>query len=180
MFDPHTLVINYLFPALCVFTLGVGYFVGLRPILKQTPAFKDLYDAEAGFLSAFNAKFGGLKQKITTLLLSVAGVLVVAHDSVTALLTQLGMDPASLGTQILPDVPAWVWPVGTIAVLWLVQKFRDAADKQARANAEALLNSGQPLAAPAPGLPKNTVPSPFPIAVPVADDTGGKQPLAGG
>jgi len=155
--DPHVLA-NYLLPVLVVFTLFVGYFVGLRPILKQTPGFKDVYDAEAGWLYAVNAKFSGVKQKLVTLIISMGSVLVLAHDEIAPLVTQAGVDPS----QFLPKMPGWVWPVLTIAILWLVQYFRNLADRQAQANAIALLQAGQPLAAPAPGLPISTVPSPTP------------------
>jgi hypothetical protein len=67
-------------------------------------------------------------------------------------------------SQFLPKVPSWVWPLFSIGALWLIQYFRHLADQQARANAEALLNAGHSLAAPAPGLPVNTLPSPNPLA----------------
>jgi hypothetical protein len=159
--DTHALVVSYLFPTLCVFTLLVVYVVGIRPVLRQNPAFKELYAAEDGFLAALASKFSGIKQKLATVFASLVGLLVVCHDAVSELLTQAGLDPQTLGTQILPKVPAYVWPLATMALLWLIQHFRNIADKQARLNAEALLNAGQPLAAPAPGLPVNTLPSPL-------------------
>lgn len=159
--DPHVLA-NYLLPVLIAFTLLVGYIVGVRPLLRQTPLFKDVYDKEAGVLFALSQKFGGVKQKITTVVISAMGFFVLAHDQIAPLVTQAGVDPS----QFLPDVPAWVWPVATMAILWLVQSFRNQADKAAQANAIALLNVGQPLAAPAPGLAINTPPSPTPVLPP--------------
>jgi hypothetical protein len=151
---------DLLLPALIGFTLAVAYFFGVRPLLKQTPGFKQLYASEDTVLNALSVKLGGVKQKITTIFLSAAGFIVVAHDEITPFITQVGVDPA----QILPKVPTWVWPVASVAVLWLIQHFRNLADMQARANAEALLNAGHPLAAPAPGLPLDTLPSPSPLA----------------
>lgn len=159
--DPHILA-NYLFPVLIAFTALVVYVVGVRPMLRNTPLFKDVYDKEAGFLYSVNQKFGGVKQKITTIVLSAMGFIVLAHDQIAPLVTQAGVDPA----QFLPSVPAYVWPLLTMAVLWLVQFFRNQADKAAQANAIALLNVGQPLAAPAPGLAINTAPSPLPVLGP--------------
>lgn len=156
--DPHVLA-NYLLPVLIVFALFVGYVVGLRPILRQTPVFRDVYDVEAGYLFAISAKFSGVKQKLATLFVSLAGTIVLAHDEIAPFVTQAGVDPS----QFLPKVPGWAWPVITIAVLWLLQYFRNLADKQAQANALALLQAGQPLAAPAPGLPMSTPPSPAPV-----------------
>lgn len=149
-----------LFPVLVVFTLTVAYFLGLRPILKQNPAFKHFYESEETGLNAVAAKFSGLKQKLMVLGMTVIGVLLELHDTLAPFVTQAGVDPA----QILPKVPAWVWPIATVAVLWLLQYFRNLADKQARANAEALLNAGHSLAAPAPGIPVTALPSPSPLA----------------
>jgi hypothetical protein len=154
----HQLVISYLFPTLVGFTLIVAYVFGIRPALKQNPALKSLYDTEGTVRHALAAKLGGLKQKLTTIFLTVGGFLVVAHDELQPLMQQAGVEPS----QILPKVPTWVWGVSSIAILWLIQYFRNQADKQARANAEALLDAGHPLAAAAPGLPINTLPSPFP------------------
>lgn len=155
--------VQVLFPTLIVFTLGVGYFVGVRPLLRDTPGFKEAYDAEAGFWKAVDAKFGGVKQKLVTVGATIAGLGLVAHDQISSLLSQAGFDVGTLGTQVLPDVPAWVWPLVSISALWLVQRFRNMADVAARANAEALLQSGQMLAAPAPGLLVSTLPSPAPL-----------------
>lgn len=161
--DTHTLVINFLFPALVVFTLLVAYVVAIRPILRQNPTLKTIYDYEETYLGALGSKFSGIKQKLMTVALSVAGLFVVAHDQVASLATAAGIDPMFLSTQLLPQVPSWVWPFVTMGVLWLVQYFRNLADKQAQANAIALLNAGQPLAAPAPGIPLSTPPSPSPV-----------------
>jgi len=135
------------------------YVFGLRPILKQTPGLRELYEAEGNVYSAISSKFSGLKQKLVTLAISGAGFIVLAHDQLMPLVTQAGVD----SKQYLPQVPPYVWPLLTMGALWAVQYFRNLADKQARANAEALLNNGFQLAAPAPGLPINTLPSPSPL-----------------
>lgn len=159
--DPHVLA-NYLFPVLIAFALVVGYVVGLRPILRQTPGLKEVYDSEAGLLYALSQKFSGVKQKITTLVVSAAGFVVLAHDQIAPLVTQAGVDPALF----LPKIPTWAWPLITMGVLALIQHFRNIADKAAQANAVALLNAGQPLAASAPGIPVSTPPSPAPLLGP--------------
>lgn len=156
--DPHV-VATYLWPILGVFTLAVAYFVGLRPILRQTPVFKSVYDAEAGLLYSVNIKFANVKQKLVGLFFSAASILVLAHDEIAPLITQAGVDPSL----ILPKVPTWVWPVSTIIILWIINYLRNRADRHAQANAIALLQAGQPLVAPAPGLPITTLPSPTPV-----------------
>lgn len=156
----HNLVISYLFPTLVIFTGVVAYVFGIRPALKQNPNFKALYDTEDTVLNALASKLSGVKQKLVTVLLSAAGVIVLAHDQIMPLIAQAGVDVDP--SKFLPMVPTWVWPVASIAALWLIQYFRNLADKQARANAEALLNAGHALAAPAPGIPITTLPSPAP------------------
>lgn len=158
----HQIVITYLFPTLVIFTGVVAYAFGIRPLLQRTPAFKTLYKTEDTGLNAVKAKLTGVKQRLTTVALTAIGFIVVAHDEIMSLVQEAGVnvDPAL----ILPKVPTWVWPVASILAVWLLQYFRHLADKQARANAEALLNAGHPLAAPAPGLPINTLPSPSPLA----------------
>ena len=152
----HTIVSDLLFPALVVFTLGVVYVFALRPALKQNPKFAELYTKEGGLFSAINNKLGGLKQKLTTIFVSLASFLVLAHEQIAPLVTQASVDPS----QILPKIPAWAWPVMTMVILWLIQYFRSLADRKAVSNAEALLNTGNVLAAPAPGIPVTTLPSP--------------------
>lgn len=159
---------TYLFPVLCAFTIVVAYLFWMRPMLKQTPGLKTLYATEETWINALSVKFGGAKQKLTVVGLSVIGGLLELHDTIAPLVTQAGVDP----TVILPKVPAWVWPVGTMAVLWLVQYFRNLADKAARANAEALLNAGHSLAAAAPGLPVTSLPSPNPLLANLPDKPG--------
>jgi hypothetical protein len=166
--DIHQLVVSYLFPALVVFTGVVAYFFGIRPTLRKNPAFSHFYENEDTALNAISAKLSGVKQKLTTVFLSAAGFLVLAHDQIAPLVAQTGVDP----TLILPKVPMWVWPLVSIGVLWLIQYFRDLADKQARANAEALLNAGHSLVAPAPGLPVSTLPSPNPVLNAFPDKVG--------
>jgi hypothetical protein len=160
----HGVVMNFLLPMLLVFAGIVAYAVFVRPALKQNPAFKDLYATEETALSAIAAKFSGLKQRLTTIFVSAVGFVVVAHDSLASLLQAAGIDPVAYGSQLLPKVPPLAWPIITLVCLWTIQYFRGLADKQARANAEALLNAGHTLAAPAPGLPINTLPSPSPLA----------------
>lgn len=159
--DTHQLVATYLFPALVGLTGVVAYWFGLRPALRQNPAFSGLYATEDTLLNALSAKFSGVKQKLTTIVLSAVGFIVLAHDQLMPIVQQAGVsvDPS----QILPKVPTWVWPIASVAVLWLLQYFRDLSDRAARANAEKLLDAGHTLAAPAPGLPINTLPSPAPF-----------------
>lgn len=144
----HDVVATYLFPALIGFTVLCVYVFGIRPTLKKTPGFKELYEAEGSAYAAISSKFGGIKQKLATVLISGAGVIVLAHDQIAPLVVQAGVDPK----QLLPQIPASAWPIITIAALWLMQYFRNLADNKARANAEALINAGYHLAAPAPGL----------------------------
>lgn len=160
----HEVVMTFLFPMLMLVTCIVVYAFFVRPTLKQNPALKELYANEETVLNAVAAKFSGLKQKLATIFISFVGFVLVAHDSLASLLQAAGIDPVAYGSQLLPKVPATAWPLITLACLGTIQYFRHLADKQARANAEALLLAGHPLAAPAPGLPISTLPSPSPLA----------------
>jgi hypothetical protein len=163
-FNTVDTIVSYLaFPLATVIVLVGAYFWLVRPALKQNPKFAELYTKEDGFFSALNDKLGGIKQKLTTIFVSLAGFLVLAHDQIAPLVTQVGVDPAT----ILPKVPAWAWPIATMGILWLVQYFRELSDRKARANAEALLNTGNTLAAPAPGIPVTTLPSPSAFSIKV-------------
>jgi hypothetical protein len=170
----HSAVMTILLPLLVTFAGIVGYAYFVRPMLQQNPAFKELYATEETALSAVAAKLSGLKQKLATIFISAVGFVVVAHDSLASLLQAAGIDPVAYGSQLLPKVPSLAWPIITLACLWIIQYFRGLADKQARANAEALLNAGHTLAAPAPGLPMNTLPSPSPLGPlgPLPDKVG--------
>lgn len=157
--DP-TVLANYLFPVLVLFTGLVAYVFFIRPLLRKTPGFREVYDVADGFWHAVDLKLGNVKQKLTTVLLSAGSFILLAHDQLAPIVTQAGVDPSL----ILPKVPAWAWPIITMGILALLQWLRSRADRQARANAEALLNAGLPLVAPAPGLPITTLPSPSPLA----------------
>ncbi len=160
MVDAHVLANDYLLPALILFAGIVAYVFWVRPILKETPALRDLYAAEAGYIEAFKLKTNGTKQRLTTVVLSTGTTVAFLYDTIQPLATQMGITIAP--AQYWPTVPTWVWPLVGLAALWLLGYFRRQADRAAAANAEALLNAGQPLAAPAPGLPVTTLPSPLP------------------
>lgn len=141
--------LNLLLGLLIFVTFLVGYVVFARPMLKANPSFNFLYEQEESLWRAFNAKFDGLKQKIFTSLLAAAAFIVSAYDFIAPLVAGVGVDPGLL----LPKVPSWAWPIMGALILYVIQYFRNIADKNAAANAAALLALGEPLAAPAPAVP---------------------------
>lgn len=143
------MMLNVLLFVLIVTAALVGYVAFVRPALKATPSLKYFYEEEESWLRAIRAKFVGLKQKIVTFLLSVAAVVVTAYDQLAPYFVDAGVDPGLL----LPKVPPYVWPIVSVAILWTIQHFRNIADKNAAANAAALIAVGEPLAAPAPAVP---------------------------
>lgn len=109
---------------LLLMIVGAGYYFWLRPILRQRPGFKELYDHEDSFLAALSDKFSGIKQKVAGALVVIAGVAVTVQDQLVPLLS--GVDT----TSITKSIPAWAWPLITIAVTLLLNYFRNLADKR--------------------------------------------------
>jgi hypothetical protein len=109
---------------LIVATAIAAYIFWIRPVLRQTPALKELYDKEASWWSAISDKLAGAKQKLTTAFLTVASMSVMFYDSIV---------PAMTGVDITPltsHIPQWAYPIILIAVTWLLNYFRSLADKR--------------------------------------------------
>lgn len=108
-------------------TLVAVYWFWIRPILKSRPAFRDLYQKEEDFFAALRAKFVGIKQKLSSVIVIAAGAAVTGYDFLAPIVS--GVDVSSIAAQ----VPSWAWPLILIAVTALVQSFRNLADKRHRA-----------------------------------------------
>jgi hypothetical protein len=100
------------------------YATWLRPILKTTPALRELFAREATAWAAVRAKFAGIKQKLTGALVIIAGVIVELHDQLAPVVA--GVDVSALTQR----VPSWAWPLIVIAVTLLLQWFRELADRR--------------------------------------------------
>lgn len=107
--------------ALCA---GTAYWFWIRPILKMRPSLATFYDREASFFEALRLKFAGLKQKLTTAFVTVAGSAVLLHDQIAPLIS--GIDT----TKYAEMVPAWAWPLIPIAITLFVQWLRNLSDKR--------------------------------------------------
>lgn len=110
--------------ALFVLCVVVAYWFWVRPWLKARPALADFYAREASFFAAFRLKFAGLKQKLTTLIVTVAGVFVTLHDQIAPMLGSVDT------SAIVAKVPSWAWPMIVIGVTLLLQWFRGLSDKR--------------------------------------------------
>lgn len=100
------------------------YAFWIRPVLKQTPSFKSLYDESGAFWSALRLKLQGLKQKLTAAFLVFASMSVELYDHIL---------PAMTGVDITPltaQVPQWVWPIVAIGGVTLLNYFRTLSDKR--------------------------------------------------
>lgn len=75
---------------------------------------------------AFSAKFSGLKQKLTTAVVMIAGFVVSSYDFIAPLASQSGVDV----TKLTERVPAQVWPIIGMVLIGLVQYFRNLSDKR--------------------------------------------------
>lgn len=109
---------------LLLMILGAGYVFWLRPLLRQRPGFKELYDREEGFFATLGAKFAGLKQKLTVALVTIAGVAIEAQDMIVPMFT--GVDT----TSILDMIPPKAWPFIMIGFGLLLAWFRRLAENR--------------------------------------------------
>lgn len=105
-------------------TAIVIYIFWIRPLLKQTPTFKSLYEENGSFWSAIRLKLQGLKQKLTAAFLIFASLTVELYDHIL---------PAMTGVDITPltsKVPQWLWPIIAISGVALLNYFRSLSDKR--------------------------------------------------
>lgn len=110
-----------------------GYFLFIRPLLEQNPRFKELTDWEVGFGEKLSLRFAGIKQKLTTRLVVLAGVAVSAYDFALPLARAAGFDVTTY-EPLTHYVPSAAWPFITMGLLGLVQYFRNLSDKAVAAD----------------------------------------------
>lgn len=123
-------MINWLLALLIVLSVVTVYVFWIRPILKTQPKFMEFYAQEQSFWGALVLKSAGLKQRITTALIFIAGFVVEAYDNLAPLFSQAGVDV----TKIAPKIPQEMWPLITMGTLGLVMYFRKLSeDRQAAA-----------------------------------------------
>ena len=104
--------------------LAAIYWFWIRPILRSRPEFKRLWDAEDNLFTALQAKFAGIKGKLTTAITSGAGIAVAVHDYVAPIAATVDTSP--IATQVKPTT----WLAIIIAVPLLLQFFRWLADRR--------------------------------------------------
>lgn len=109
--------------ALIAVTVCVAYWFWVRPILRQRPSLAAFWASEDSFFAALRLKFAGIKQKLTTAFVTIAGGVVLAHDQIAPLVTDT--------SQWAALVPSWAWPMIPIGITVLVQWFRSLADQRA-------------------------------------------------
>ncbi len=119
-------MLTWLLVVLIVFTLISTYAFWIRPVLKTRPSLAEFYAREDSFWAAISLKFGGLKQKLTTAFVMIAGFVVSAYDFLAPLFAQSGVDV----TTITSKIPPQAWPLIGMALMALVQYFRNLADKR--------------------------------------------------
>ncbi|MBM3526841.1 MAG: hypothetical protein FJX62_02015 [Alphaproteobacteria bacterium] len=105
-------------------TLIAIYAFWIRPILQSRPAFRELYDKEENFFAALREKLKGIKQKLSSVIVIVAGAAVTGYDFFAPIIS--GVDMSSLTSR----VPSWAWPLVLISLTALFQFLRNLADKR--------------------------------------------------
>src|SRR5690349_4981091 len=119
-------MLTSLLVALIAFALVAAYVFWIRPVLKTRPTFAEFYAREESFWKALSLKFGGIKQKLTTAFVMIAGFVVSAYDFLAPLFAQSGVDVTTLTSRVPPKM----WPLIGMALIALVQYFRNIADKR--------------------------------------------------
>lgn len=143
--------LNILLGLLIFATVAATYFFYVRPLLKATPSLGYLYQDEERFWRAVSVKFGGLKQRIATAIISAACFIVASYDTIAPLVASTGVDV----TKLAPQVPADAWPWIGLVVVLLLGYFRKLGER-------SMLNkiaSGEDImtVAPPPAVPDVTV-----------------------
>lgn len=118
-----------LFLGLLVVTLLVAYIGWIRPALKVQPTFASYYAKEDSLWAALSAKFAGLKQKLVTAAVLIMGFVVSAYDVIISATQASGFDWGNVST-LTSKVPAWAWPLIGMALIKLVQYFRDLGERR--------------------------------------------------
>lgn len=122
-------MLNWLLFILIVLTIIAAYFFWIRPALKSNPKFADIYAREKSFWAALGVKFKGIKQKLVTVFVMIAGFVVTTYDSIISLAAQVGFDWGNVQT-LTSKVPPSAWPVIGMVLIGLVQWFRNLSDKR--------------------------------------------------
>lgn len=113
-----------LFIASLVLSAIVTYIFWIRPILRENPKLKHLYDREEEYFPAIKAKFAGIKGKLTVALTFIAASSIELYDWASPMLS--GIDT----TGISDKIPGWAWPLISFALVALMNYFRKLADKR--------------------------------------------------
>jgi hypothetical protein len=104
------------------------YVIWVRPLLKRNPSLAWFWDRETSLFAAIRAKLAGLKQRLTTAVVSLAIGVVYMHDLVAPMLT--GVDTTPFTDMIAAYVPRQFWGIGVVGLLMLLNYFRSLADKR--------------------------------------------------
>lgn len=114
--------------ALTVVVAVGGYILWVRPVLEQNPRFQEISKWETDFWDRVSIRFAGIRQKLTTRLVVVAGITVTVYDFGIQVLNASGFDLTTY-EPLTAYVPSSAWPILTVGVTALVQYFRNLNDK---------------------------------------------------
>jgi hypothetical protein len=105
-----------------------GYIFWLRPILQRRPDLQWFWTREQSFFTAVKCKLAGIKQRLTAAVVSIASMVVLMHDQIAPLIS--GVDTTPFTSKLAEYVPQWMWPLGLIGLMALLNYFRALADKR--------------------------------------------------
>lgn len=131
-------MLTWLLVILIILTAAAAYAFWIRPVLRKRPAFAEYYAQEESWWAAARLKLSGMKQWLTTVFTIAAGFVVTAYDAIISLAQQTGFQWGNVQT-ITSKVPSWAWPIIGMALIGMVQWFREIGNRRAE---EAIRESG--------------------------------------
>lgn len=108
------------------FALGLAltYWLFIRPLLRQRPAFAEFYARSDSFWLAAWAKFSTIKTKVAAIALGAGSVLIELHDFLLPATTGIDWTP------VTEKVPAAAWPFVAFATAALFYWLRKVTARQ--------------------------------------------------
>jgi hypothetical protein len=105
-------------------TLASIYCFWVRPVLRLRPSLRELYARSDSFVEAVRLKFAGLKQKLVSVAVVAASLVVTIYDFLVPIVGSVDV------TTITDKVPGWAWPLVMIVLTAVLQWLRNLADRR--------------------------------------------------
>lgn len=118
--------------------LAATYWFFIRPLLRARPQFADFYARTDSFWSALGMKLKTIRTKLAAVSLMAASALVEMHDFLLPAVTGIDWEP------ITSKVPAYVWPIASLAAAALFRWLYSLTAQRQSAVVEAVAAGATP------------------------------------